>query len=232
MSTITRDWWQRISPYLNQALRLTEPERLEWLAALREQDPLLACDVEALIQEHRTPAETRFLEQSRLPTLLDQTLAGQTLGPYTLVSPISEGGMGSVWLARRNDVRFERQAAVKLFRPPLLWLRGAGRFEREGAILARLAHPHNIAQLLDAGVSAAGEPNLLALPCRRSGRPTGGVNTPTRGASGSRCWWNGPKAKSGRPSTGWLNSVPNRSGCGVSFASPKPAGGSNRTIAN
>ena len=37
---------------------------------------------------------------------------------------------------------------------------GAQRFKREGAILARLAHPH-IAQLLDAGVTAGGQPYLV-----------------------------------------------------------------------
>jgi serine/threonine-protein kinase len=67
--------------------------------------------------------------------------------------------MGSVWLAERNDGRFKRRVAVKLLRSPLLGRAGGERFKREGTILAGLVHPH-IAQLLDAGVSPAGQPYL------------------------------------------------------------------------
>ena len=30
-------------------------------------------------------------------------LAGETVGVYTLISMIGQGGMGTVWLAERND---------------------------------------------------------------------------------------------------------------------------------
>ncbi|HEY6148655.1 MAG TPA: serine/threonine-protein kinase, partial [Thermoanaerobaculia bacterium] len=78
----------------------------------------------------------------------------------TLVSPIGQGGMGSVWLARRSDGRYEGQAAVKLLNFSLVGRSGEARFEREGSILARLTHP-NIARLLDAGVSPGGQPYLV-----------------------------------------------------------------------
>jgi serine/threonine-protein kinase len=68
--------------------------------------------------------------------------------------------MGSVWLAERNDGRFERKVAVKFLNLALLGKTGAERFEREGIILGRLAHPH-IAELIDAGVSGAGQPYLV-----------------------------------------------------------------------
>ena len=79
-------------------------------------------------------------------------LAGQTLGPYTLISQFGQGGMGSVWLARRSDGRFERQAAVKFVSMALAGRATEERFKREGTILGRLTHPH-IAELLDAGIS-------------------------------------------------------------------------------
>ena len=88
------------------------------------------------------------------------SLAGQILGPYTLISPIGQGGMGSVWLAERNDGRFERRVAVKFIHIALMGEGGEARFKREGSILGRLAHPH-IAELVDAGVSAAGQPYLV-----------------------------------------------------------------------
>jgi serine/threonine-protein kinase len=88
------------------------------------------------------------------------SLAGRVLGAYTLESPIGEGGMGSVWLARRSDGRFEGRAAVKLLHLPRVGRAGLARFEREGQILARLRHAH-IAQLLDAGVAPDGQPYLV-----------------------------------------------------------------------
>ncbi len=68
--------------------------------------------------------------------------------------------MGSVWLARRSDGRFEGKVAVKLLNVSLVGRAGETRFEREGHLLARLTHP-NIARLVDAGVSAIGQPYLV-----------------------------------------------------------------------
>jgi serine/threonine protein kinase len=77
-----------------------------------------------------------------------------------VVSQIGQGGMSSVWLAERNDGRFERQVAVKFLNVALMGKGGEERFKREGNILGQLAHPH-IAELLDAGVSQAGQPYLV-----------------------------------------------------------------------
>ena len=91
---------------------------------------------------------------------LAQSLAGQTLGAYRLISLIGQGGMGSVWLAERCDGRFEGRAAIKLLNLALMGPAGEERFRREGNFLARLTHPH-IAHLIDAGVSEAGQPYLV-----------------------------------------------------------------------
>jgi len=115
--------------------------------------------VEALLDEHRLLEEEHFLEHcpAQLP---EPVLAGQSFGTYTLISAIGHGGMGSVWLARRNDGRFERKAAVKLLNLALMGRGGEERFKREGRILGQLNHPH-IAELLDAGVSSGGQPYLI-----------------------------------------------------------------------
>ena len=68
--------------------------------------------------------------------------------------------MGSVWLAERNDGRFERRVAVKFLNFAVTARGGVERFEREGKILGRLTSPH-IAELLDAGVTESGEPYLV-----------------------------------------------------------------------
>jgi serine/threonine-protein kinase len=89
-------------------------------------------------------------------------LAGISIGAYTLVSQIGQGGMGSVWLGTRNDGRYEGKVAIKLLNAALVGRAGEERFRREGTILARLAHPH-IARLIDAGVSNTGQPQWLEL---------------------------------------------------------------------
>jgi len=161
MSTISPDSWEAVGAYLDQALSLPEEKRAAWVASLREQDPALASRLESLLREHHVLAHEHFLEQGPPPALSPQAvMAGQKIGPYVLVSPIGEGGMGSVWLAERSDGRFRRRAAVKFLRVPLLGRAGEERFKREGTILARLSHPH-IAQLLDAGVSPTGQPYLI-----------------------------------------------------------------------
>jgi serine/threonine protein kinase len=160
MSALSPDQWQVLSPYLDRALAMPEHERCAWLSSLSERDPALATQLAALLSEHRVLAQEGFLENRQFALPNATGLAGQTLGPYTLISQIGQGGMGSVWLARRSDGRFERQAAVKFVNTALAGRATEERFKREGSILGRLTHPH-IADLLDAGISSDGQPYLI-----------------------------------------------------------------------
>ena len=160
MSTLSPERWQAVSPYLDQALAIPEDERAAWLAKLREQNPELADQVQALLNEHHALSKEGFLDDALLSVPVQAGLPGQIVGAYTLVSPIGEGGMGSVWLAERSDGRFERRVAVKFLSLALAGRGGQERFKREGAILGRLAHSH-IAELTDAGVSSSGQPYLV-----------------------------------------------------------------------
>jgi eukaryotic-like serine/threonine-protein kinase len=84
----------------------------------------------------------------------------RVVGNYALERPLGHGGMGSVWLARRCDGRFEGRAAIKFLGLSLVDADGIERFQQEGAVLARLDHP-NIARMLDAGVTDDGQPYLV-----------------------------------------------------------------------
>ncbi|MGE5243560.1 MAG: protein kinase domain-containing protein [Betaproteobacteria bacterium] len=159
MSKLSPAQWMAISPYLDQALGMTDQERAVWLASVRQKDPTLATQLQALLDENDALAHEGFLEEGGVPLPGATGLAGQTVGAYALVSQIGQGGMGSVWLARRSDGRFERRVAVKYLNIAFMG-RGEERFKREGSILAHLAHPH-IAGLIDAGVSSAGQPYLV-----------------------------------------------------------------------
>ena len=170
MSVLNPDQWQAVSPLLDQALTLPPEERARWLEALRAENPTLAAQLQELLSEHRAAERSGFLGKSPdLPTVspalpgqhpAGQGLAGQVVGSYRLVSLVGLGGMGSVWLAERSDGRFERKAAVKFLSAALIGHGGEERFRREGAILGRFSHP-NIAELLDAGVAANGQPYII-----------------------------------------------------------------------
>jgi len=81
------------------------------------------------------------------------------IGPYRLLREIGHGGMGTVFLAARDDAEFEKKVAIKVVRGPdsdeVL-----ARFRRERQILAGLEHP-NIARLLDGGTTEDGLPYLV-----------------------------------------------------------------------
>jgi eukaryotic-like serine/threonine-protein kinase len=160
VSTLNPEEWQALSPYLDQALAMTDDERAAWVCSLAEENPDVAAQLAALLDEHRVLVQEGFLENGRFELPGSPGLAGQSLGPYTLISQIGQGGMGSVWLAERTDGRFERRVAVKFLNISLIGKDGEARFKREGSILGKLAHPH-IADLIDAGVSVTGQPYLV-----------------------------------------------------------------------
>ena len=160
MSVLGKDRWRALEPYLDQALKMEPAERGTWLEGLKAHDPKLAADLQELLAENEEASRKRFLEGAPTRPELASSLAGQPVGAYTLIEPIGQGGMGSVWLARRSDGRFEGRVAVKLLNASLVGRAGEERFRREGSILARLSHP-NIARLLDAGVSPSGQPYIV-----------------------------------------------------------------------
>lgn len=155
MTGIDRERWRQLEPLLDQGLELPPAERADWLATLGTIPPATLADLGRLLEEDVAAEQRGFLARP-----VELTLAGLAVGSYTLDRPLGEGGMGSVWLARRTDGRFEGVAAVKLLDLALLTEAGHARFRREGSALARLAHP-GIARLLDAGVSATGQPYLV-----------------------------------------------------------------------
>jgi serine/threonine-protein kinase len=160
MPTLTPERWREISPFLDEVLALPVADRAVWFESFRSQKPELADLLQELLAEHSAIEQKHFLESTPLPEMFPSSSAGKTIGAYTLLSPIGEGGMGSVWLAERSDGRFQRRVAVKFLRFSVASYGGAERFKREGMILGQLAHPH-IAELIDAGVTESGEPYLV-----------------------------------------------------------------------
>jgi Tol biopolymer transport system component/tRNA A-37 threonylcarbamoyl transferase component Bud32 len=75
-------------------------------------------------------------------------LAAALADRYLVERELGQGGMATVYLAQ--DIKHEREVAIKVLREDLSASLGAGRFLREIKIAAQLQHPH-ILPLLDSG---------------------------------------------------------------------------------
>ena len=84
----------------------------------------------------------------------------QLVGPYRLVRKLGEGGMASVFLAKRADREYKKLVAIKLIRAGFDSPEAVGRFQQERQILAAFDHP-NIARLLDGGTTPEGTPYIV-----------------------------------------------------------------------
>jgi non-specific serine/threonine protein kinase/serine/threonine-protein kinase len=97
------------------------------------------------------------------PTNLDPAEhrpADTRVGAYRLVRELGHGGMGTVYLAVRDDDAFHKRVALKILRRGMDTDAIVRRFRTERQILAGLDHP-NIAHLLDGGTTADGLPYLV-----------------------------------------------------------------------
>ncbi|MFC4311166.1 protein kinase [Steroidobacter flavus] len=164
MQRIGPEDWKQMFELLDTALDLPPGERDSWLDALAGDYEKLKPALRELLAKHATRDSDAFLrDMPQFTSLtgintspLSSPSPGNHIGPYRLVRELGRGGMGSVWLAERDDGTFKRNVALKL--PHVTWIGGlAERMARERDILATLEHP-NIARLYDAGVDDLGRP--------------------------------------------------------------------------
>src|SRR6516164_2593915 len=74
--------------------------------------------------------------------------SGTRLGPYEIVAPLGEGGMGTVY--RALDTKLNRPVAIKFLPSELADASARRRFQREAQMASALNHPH-ILTVHDAG---------------------------------------------------------------------------------
>jgi eukaryotic-like serine/threonine-protein kinase len=168
---LTTSELQTLDRLLQQLLDLPQADRVMWIDALPESQRPFAPYLRASLNANDGTAtgaangvETAdFL--GALPNYREVSkdtadpVAGEQVGPYKLIRPLGEGGMGSVWFAERIDGALRREVALKLPHRDLLERGLAARMQRERDILAALNHNH-IARLYDAGVDDLGRPYL------------------------------------------------------------------------
>src|SRR5262245_4877748 len=84
---------------------------------------------------------------------------GALVGPYKLLEPLGEGGMGTVWMAQQT-APVKRLVAVKLIKAGMDSKQVIARFEAERQALALMEHAH-VARVLDGGMTSAGRPYFV-----------------------------------------------------------------------
>ena len=105
-------------------------------------------------KELAAEAETRHQPSSAsdavtLPSSAFSASHPSRIGPFTIVRPLGQGGMGIVYEAEQERPR--RQVALKVLRSGIVPAEILRRFELEGELLGRLHHP-GIAHIYQAGV--------------------------------------------------------------------------------
>ncbi|MBL8799369.1 MAG: serine/threonine protein kinase, partial [Planctomycetia bacterium] len=128
------------------------------------QQQLLTPDIEAEYPDARAAAEMmvrrKWLTGYQAEKLLAEDIDSLVLGPYILLEPIGEGGMGQVFKARHNLL--DRVVGLKLIREDRLNKdpEAVRRFQREARAAAQLSHP-NVVMVYDTGM--AGETWFIAM---------------------------------------------------------------------
>ncbi|MCB1567419.1 MAG: serine/threonine protein kinase [Xanthomonadales bacterium] len=154
---------------LRHALELTGDARLSFVreacgadTALHEDVlQLLALDAadDELLDAQADPLVVALLadQADTVDEELEGIATGDRIGPWQILDRLGAGGMGSVWLAEREDGGVRQTAALKCIKPGMDSAAVLRAFQRERELLVRLEHP-GIANLIDSGLDVRGRP--------------------------------------------------------------------------
>jgi eukaryotic-like serine/threonine-protein kinase len=157
-----------------QAMEITSAtKRAAFLDRACSDNQALRTEVEALLRAQQrsgdlldlpenAPANAGLTQAIDVPAATNLSACegrGMVIGPYKLLEPIGEGGMGTVWMAEQTDP-IQRRVAVKVVKEGMDSRQVLARFEAERQALALMEHP-NIAKVLDAGRTPSGRPYFV-----------------------------------------------------------------------
>jgi serine/threonine protein kinase/tetratricopeptide (TPR) repeat protein len=155
---------QRIRELLQAHQAKIESTRVYNPAQQAESDPTSDWDQSHPVQESNQDADSG-IEKTKLVVpgspedkLIkgDELSSGDLIGPYQLLKPLGQGGMGEVWMAEQSEP-VKRRVALKVIKRGIGSREILARFEAERQALSLMNHP-NIARILDAGATPDGQP--------------------------------------------------------------------------
>ena len=158
--------WRRIEELLALALDREPNTRARFLDAACAGDSDLRREVGSLLEAHERsgPLDRLAPEVASITAELRGAaamLAGRTIGPYQVLEPVGDGGMGVIY--RALDTRLGRTIALKFLKPRLdADVSAAERFRLEARAAGALEHP-NICTIHDIGETDDGR-LYLAMP--------------------------------------------------------------------
>jgi serine/threonine protein kinase/tetratricopeptide (TPR) repeat protein len=161
---MTPEQWRRVGELFHEALEVPPEQRVAWAERTCTTDPEVHREVLSLLDNDRAIIHG-FVEKKVKSAVASfygaaPAIEGQRVGPYKLLWELGRGGMGTVYLAERDDEEYQTKVAIKLVRPGMDTDIILHRFRRERQILAHLQHP-NIARLLDGGTTEDGRPYIV-----------------------------------------------------------------------
>jgi serine/threonine protein kinase len=157
--------YHRVKELFQTALALEPDQMAAYLDVTCEGDDSLRAEVESLIGSHAQAGG--FIDAPAFEFAADllahaetESIEGKHIGPYRIIREIGRGGMGTVYLAVRDDDQYHKQVAIKLIKRGMDTDFVVQRFRNERQILANLDHP-NIARLLEGGATGDGLPYFV-----------------------------------------------------------------------
>lgn len=156
--------WQRLNQIFGGALQLDATQQSEFLRHACAGDESLLREAEAILAASRKAVDDSFLSAdlfsntARMLAAYETQMKNKRIGRYRIDREIGQGGMGTVYLAEREE--FKQWVALKLIKRGMDTEEIIRRFERERVVLASLNHS-NIARLLDGGETETGLPYLV-----------------------------------------------------------------------
>ena len=151
--------WKRVQEIFSAAAELPFAEQPAFLDTECAGDPELRAEVESLLRADRTSdgAVVAAIGAEAEVLIRDSLIVGARLGDYRVVRELGHGGMGTVYLAERDDQHYRKQVAIKVVKRGMDTADVLGRFRYERQILANLDHPY-VARLIDGGSTPDGRP--------------------------------------------------------------------------
>jgi hypothetical protein len=145
--------WRRIEELYHSALERAPCQRSTFLTVACQGDDKLRGQVEALLSQGdstddlvSTPVWEAVADLAEASSSLKR---GTRFGPYEIIGPFGEGGMGKVY--RAVDRRLDRAVAIKVSTEQF-----TAHLAREARAISAMSHP-NICTLYDVG------PNFLVM---------------------------------------------------------------------